>query len=109
MSRGRRPNAESQVLTASSDAASSQARARAPHEVLRDKLLTELQEKNPGVALTHLQEATNGRPSLARYCVDIDRVLGQAAVAKYHSAKKAQAYARPVCDTSYASGVAQGH
>lgn len=103
------PNAESQVLTASSDAASSQARARAPHEVLRDKLLTELQEKNPGVALTHLQEATNGRPSLARYCVDIARVLGQAAVAKYHSAKKAQAYARPVCDTSYASGVAQGH
>lgn len=103
------PNAESQVLTASSETASTARAARAPHEVLRDRLLTELQEKNPGVALTHLQAATNGRPSLARYCADIARVLGQAAVAKYHSVRKAQAYSRPVCDTSFASGVAQGH
>ncbi|GGX83812.1 MULTISPECIES: hypothetical protein [Streptomyces] len=96
--------ADSQVLTASSDNASTQARIRAPHEVLHDKLLTELQEKNPGVALSHLQEATNGRPSLARHCVEIARSLGRAAVAKY-GPRQAQRFARPVCDTSYASGV----
>ncbi|PHQ51653.1 hypothetical protein BLA24_12550 [Streptomyces cinnamoneus] len=103
------PNAESQVLTASSDNASTVATARAPHEVLRDRLLSELQEKNPGVALTHLQEATNGRPSLAQHCADIARALGRAAVAKYHSVTRAQAYSRPVCDTAFATGVAQGH
>ncbi|MFH8789989.1 hypothetical protein [Streptomyces roseoverticillatus] len=96
--------ADSQVLTASSNTASTQARGLAPHEVLRDKLLTEMQEKNPGVALTHLQQATNGRPSLARHCVEIARSLGRAAVAKY-GPKQAQSYARPVCDTSYATGV----
>lgn len=103
------PNAESQVLTASSGTASSQAKARAPHEVLRDRLLTELQQKNPGVALTDLQRETESRPSLARYCGQIARALGRAAVAKYGS-RKAQGYSRPVCDTSFASGVvAQGH
>ncbi len=102
------PNAESQVLTASSNNASTVATARAQHEVLRDRLLKELQEKNPGVALTHLQEATNGRPSLARYCVGIARTLGQAAVRKLGQ-RKAQSYARPVCDTAYATGVVQGH
>ncbi|GHF46309.1 membrane protein [Streptomyces mashuensis] len=99
------PNAESQVLTASSDNASTVATVRAPHEVLRDRLLSELQEKNPGVALTHLQEATNGRPSLAAHCAEIARALGRAAVAKYRSVKQAQSYARPVCDVSYATGV----
>ncbi|GAA0450750.1 hypothetical protein ACFQ2B_18510 [Streptomyces stramineus] len=102
------PNAESQVLTASSDTASTQAKAaRAPHEVLRDRLLTQLQEKNPSVALTDLQTAVNGRPSLARHCADLARALGRAAVAKY-GPKQAQNYSRPVCDTSFASGVAQG-
>jgi hypothetical protein len=76
--------------------------------VLRDKLLLELQEKNPGVALTHLQEAVNGRPSLAKHCVSIARALGRAAVRVY-GPSRAQSYARPVCDTSFASGVASQH
>lgn len=103
------PSADSQVLTASSDTASTQAKAaRAPYEVLRDQLLTELQVKNPGIALTHLQAATNGRPSLAQHCAELARALGRAAVAKY-GAKQAQKFSRPVCDTSFASGVAQAH
>ncbi|MBT2382295.1 hypothetical protein [Streptomyces sp. ISL-11] len=103
------PTSETQVLTAASNTASTQARAaRAPHEVLRDKLLKDLQEKNPSVALSHLQTATNGRPSLARHCAEIARALGRAAVAKY-GPRGAQSYSRPVCDTSYASGVVQGH
>lgn len=103
------PSAESQILTASSDRASTRAVHRAPHELLRDRLLAELQEKDPGVALTHLQAATNGRPSLARHCADIARALGRAAVAKYGGTQQAQGYARPVCDTSFASGITQAY
>jgi hypothetical protein len=95
------------VLAASSEDVSTRASSRAPQDVLRDKLLLELQEKDPGVALTHLQEAVNGRPSLAKHCASIARALGRAAVRVY-GPSRAQAYARPVCDTSFASGVAGG-
>ncbi|MEU7641342.1 MULTISPECIES: hypothetical protein [unclassified Streptomyces] len=97
---------ESQVLAASSGKASTQAGPRAAQDVLRDRLLVELQEKDPGVALTHLQEATTARPSLAKHCASIARALGRAAVAKYGAAHRAQAFSRPVCDTSFATGVA---
>jgi hypothetical protein len=99
------------VLTASdvsAAGASSKAKVRAPQEILRDKLLAELQEENPGVVLTHLQEAVNGRPSLAKHCVSIARALGRAAVRVY-GPTRAQSYARPVCDTSFATGVAAAH
>lgn len=79
--------------------------SRAPHDVLRDELLLELQEQDPEAALTHLQRAVNGRPSLARHCASIARALGRAAV-KVYGPSRAQSYARPVCDTSFASGVA---
>ncbi|MEU6096579.1 hypothetical protein [Streptomyces sp. NPDC047079] len=95
----------SSMLAASSEDVSTRASSRAPQDVLRDKLLLELQERNPGVALTHLQQAVNGRPSLARHCASIARALGRAAVRVYGPAR-AQSYARPVCDTSFASGVA---
>ncbi|GHH90851.1 hypothetical protein [Streptomyces capillispiralis] len=97
----------SPMLTAadtSSADASSRAGARAPHEALRDALLVELQEEDPGVALTHLQQAVNDRPSLAKHCASIARTLGKAAVRVY-GPTKAQSYARPVCDTAFASGV----
>ncbi|PZT70539.1 hypothetical protein DN402_19215 [Streptomyces sp. SW4] len=99
------------VLTASeatSPKASSPAASRAPHEVLRDRLLTELQEEDPGVALTHLQQAVDDRPSLARHCASIARALGRAAVRVY-GPTRAQSYARPVCDTAFASGVLAAH
>ncbi|MEV0172924.1 hypothetical protein AB0I00_17620 [Streptomyces sp. NPDC050803] len=104
-------NPSDSVLTAS-DASVSDAKPgdtpRAPHDVLRDQLLTELQQEDPGVALTHLQEAVNGRPSLARHCASIARALGHAAVRLY-GPTRAQSYARPVCDTSFASGVLAAH
>ncbi|MEU0581214.1 hypothetical protein ABZ465_28755 [Streptomyces griseoincarnatus] len=78
--------------------------ARAPQDVLRDQLLMELQKKDPGAALTQLQQAVNDRPSLAEHCASIARSLGKAAVRVY-GPTKAQSYARPVCDTSFASGV----
>lgn len=79
-------------------------RARPPQDVLRDQLLAELQDEDPGVVLTHLQQAVNDRPSLAEHCVSIARTLGRAA-ANIHGPDRAQSYARPVCDTAFASGV----
>ncbi|MET9774703.1 hypothetical protein ABZ023_10630 [Streptomyces sp. NPDC006367] len=93
---------------ASSSKASSPAVSRAPHEVLRDRLLIELQEEDPGVALTHLQQAVDDRPSLAKHCASIARALGRAAV-KVYGPTRAQSYARPVCDTAFASGVLAAH
>ncbi|MHC3469116.1 hypothetical protein ACYF6T_10400 [Streptomyces sp. 7R007] len=101
----------SSVLTASDtidDAkggAAAAAAHRAPQDVLRDRLLSELQDDDPGVVLTHLQEAVTARPSLAEHCVSIARALGRAA-ARVYGPSKAQSFARPVCDTSFASGVA---
>ncbi|GGJ30722.1 hypothetical protein [Streptomyces brasiliensis] len=92
----------------SSAAVSSRPVTRTPQDVLRDQLMAELQEKNPGVVLTHLQQAVNGHPVLAKHCASIARSLGRAAVRLY-GASRAQSYARPVCDTSFASGVLAGH
>ncbi|GFH36745.1 hypothetical protein [Streptomyces pacificus] len=97
---------ESQMLTASSENVSVRATPRAPHEVLREKLLADLQQKDPGVALTNLQRAVESRPSLARHCMTIARDLGRAAVARY-GPTRAQSFSRPVCDTSFAAGVSQ--
>ena len=100
--------ASSSSVLAASDVSSAEVSSktvpRTPQDVLRDELMTELQEKNPGVVLTHLQQAVNGHPSLARHCSSIARALGKAAVRLY-GATRAQSYARPVCDTAFASGV----
>ncbi|MEV6835223.1 hypothetical protein AB0N17_11995 [Streptomyces sp. NPDC051133] len=101
----------SSVLAASdvtSAEVSSKAVSHAPQDVLRDRLMNELQSQNPGVVLTHLQQAVNGHPSLARHCSSIARALGRAAV-RIYGAPRAQSYARPVCDTAFASGVLAAH
>ncbi|MFB7262842.1 hypothetical protein ACFCXH_11825 [Streptomyces nojiriensis] len=96
----------SQVLTASAEDVSVPAKPRAAHEVLRDQLVGELQQGGrPDDVLTHLQQEVDRRPSLAEHCVGIARAVGRAAVDAY-GPTKAQSFARPVCDTSYASGVA---
>ncbi|MDO0927118.1 hypothetical protein QQY24_17490 [Streptomyces sp. TG1A-8] len=89
---------------ASAGTAPAKAFPRTPQDVLRDRLMTELQDHDPGVVLTHLQQAVNGHPALARHCSSIARSLGRAAVRVY-GAPRAQSYARPVCDTAFASGV----
>ncbi|MER6565009.1 hypothetical protein ABT288_02070 [Streptomyces sp. NPDC001093] len=92
----------------SSAEVSDKAVALAPQDMLRDQLMSELQDENPGVVLTHLQQAVDGHPSLARHCAAIARALGQAAV-RIYGAPRAQSYARPVCDTAFASGVLAAH
>jgi hypothetical protein len=99
-------NSESRVLSAASDTVSVRAKSRTSQDILRDKLLVELQEKDPGIALTHLQREIEARPSLARHCMSIARSLGRAAVAHY-GPTRAQSFSRPVCDTSFAYGVSQ--
>ncbi|GGR10486.1 MULTISPECIES: hypothetical protein [Streptomyces] len=91
-------------LTASAKDVSVPAKSRAPQDVLRDQLLAELQAKDPGVALTRLQREVENRPSLAQHCMSIARDLGRAAVQRY-GPTRAQSFSRPVCDTSYATGV----
>ncbi|MEU6867289.1 hypothetical protein ABZ924_29260 [Streptomyces sp. NPDC046876] len=99
-------NSSSRILTASAEDVSVPAKPRAPQDVLRDKLLGELQQgEMPGDVLTHLQQEVDKRPSLAGHCMGIARALGRAAVEAY-GPTKAQSFARPVCDTSYATGVA---
>ncbi|MFJ6478599.1 MULTISPECIES: hypothetical protein [unclassified Streptomyces] len=96
----------SQIVTASAEDVSVPAKPRAAHEVLRDQLVGELQQGGrPDDVLTHLQQEVDRRPSLAEHCVGIARAVGRAAVDAY-GPTKAQSFARPVCDTSYASGVA---
>ncbi|WP_330453009.1 MULTISPECIES: hypothetical protein [unclassified Streptomyces] len=105
-------DSDSQLLAASArtvpDAkgAAKEAKVRAPEDVLRDRLLQDLRAKDPGVALTELQRAVEGRPSLAKHCMSIAKTLGKAAVDKY-GPTRAHRFSRPVCDTSFASGVAQ--
>lgn len=97
---------ETQLLTAASETTAKQAKTLAPQDVLLDKLLLELREKDPGAALTSLQRTVEGRPSLAKHCMSIARALGKAAVDQY-GPTRAHRFSRPVCDTSFASGVAQ--
>ncbi|MGW4033092.1 hypothetical protein ACWEFL_27995 [Streptomyces sp. NPDC004838] len=97
---------ESQLLSASSQNVSVRAASRAPQDVLRDRLVAELQEKDPGTVLTSLQREVEARPSLAEHCMSIARAIGRAAVDRL-GPTRAQTYSKPVCDTSFASGVAQ--
>ncbi|WP_247597690.1 hypothetical protein [Streptomyces sp. RKND-216] len=99
---------ESQLLTASAEKSSTrQGAPAAPEDVLQERLITELQAKDPGVALTSLQREMQRRPSLAEHCTSIAKALGRAAVKKYGAVHRAQGFSRPVCDTSFATGVAQ--
>ncbi|WP_328926362.1 hypothetical protein OG429_18165 [Streptomyces sp. NBC_00190] len=96
----------SQILTAAAEDVSVPAKPRAAQDLLRDKLVGEIQQgQEPGDVLTHLQQEVDKRPSLAAHCVGIARALGRAAVDAY-GPTKAQSFSRPVCDTSYATGVA---
>ncbi|UCM88765.1 hypothetical protein [Streptomyces marincola] len=94
-------SSDAHMLTAAAEKA-----RQTPQEVLRDRLVTTLRRQDPSAALTGLQEAISRDPALAPHCAEIAQALGEAAVEKYGSTTRAQAHARPVCDTSYAAGVA---
>ena len=87
---------ESQFLTASSETVHRTRNATAaPQDVLRDRLLAELQEKDPGVALTHLQRAVE-RAAVARPALRLASPGRSAGPPSPSTARtRAQAFARP--------------
>lgn len=101
---------DQQVLAASSSTSGNSSdavrqQATTPQDALRARLLQTLRTQDPGTALDQLAQAMQQQPSLTRYCTDLARDLGQAAVRKYQGdVKRAQSFARPVCDGSYAVG-----
>lgn len=101
---------ESQVLASTADQdidAPATSRGPSPaYAKLEETLVTELLQQDPSVALTSLQRAVDRKPELAEYCPELARTLGEAAVHKYGSVERAQEFSRPVCDTSFATGVA---
>ncbi|MDB1088021.1 hypothetical protein PJ985_10635 [Streptomyces sp. ACA25] len=101
------PPSGTQVVATAERLHDEQAAQRAPEEVLHDELVAELHTDGPDAALSSLQVAMHHDPSLADHCPEIARSLGRATVAKYGSAERAQEHARPVCDTSFATGVAE--
>ncbi len=112
------PSNDQQTLTASSRAAtasssdavrSTGSTRSTPEDVLLARLLQQLRTQDPGAALDSLQQAMQQQPSLTRYCTAIARELGQAAVRKYQGdVRRAQSFARPVCDGSFAAGTMAG-
>lgn len=101
------------VAAASSDgtigrsASASVAHGQAPQDALRADLLEELRAHNPGTALDLLERTMREKPSLTPYCTSLAAELGRAAVRKYNGdVQRARSFARPVCDGSFAAGVA---
>lgn len=79
----------------------------APQESLRVVLLDELRAKNPSAALDLLERSMREQPSLTPYCTSLAGELGKAAVRKYQGdVQRARSFARPVCDGSFAAGIA---
>ena len=104
--------AESQVLTASAkqtrpdaEPAESTAVPRSPQRALFERLVGELHRKDPGFALTSLQREMQRKPSLSKHCTELARALGRIAVQEYGE-QRAASFSRPVCDTAFATGVA---
>jgi len=101
---------QQQVLAASASSQTGSDAVTSPQDALRNRLLQQLNSQNPGVALDSLQQAMQQQPSLTQYCTGIARDLGQAAVRKYRGdIRRAQSYARPVCDGSFAAGTLAGN
>nr|WP_223242074.1 hypothetical protein [Streptomyces sp. CBMA123] len=79
----------------------------APQESLRVALLDELRAKNPSAALDLLERSMREQPALTPYCTSLATELGKAAVRKYQGdVQRARSFARPVCDGSFAAGIA---
>ncbi|MFJ2576102.1 hypothetical protein [Kitasatospora aureofaciens] len=79
----------------------------APQEALRVALLDELRAHSPAAALDLLERSMREQPSLTPYCTSLATELGKATVKKYQGdVQRARSFARPVCDGSFAAGIA---
>ncbi|MFJ2865004.1 hypothetical protein [Kitasatospora sp. NPDC087314] len=104
---GRSATANAATGTTANAAAGKSSDGLAPQESLRVALLDELRAKNPSAALDLLERSMREQPSLTPYCTSLATELGKAAVRKYQGdVQRARSFARPVCDGSFAAGIA---
>jgi hypothetical protein len=80
---------------------------QAPQDALRTDLLEELRSRGAGSALDLLERTMREQPSLTPYCTTLAKELGQATLKLYQGdVQRARSFARPVCDGSFAAGIA---
>ncbi len=79
----------------------------APQDALRADLMEELRSRGAGSALDLLERTMREQPALTPYCSTLAKDLGRAALQKYQGdVQRTRSFARPVCDGSFAAGVA---
>ncbi|MDH6135354.1 hypothetical protein P3T37_004769 [Kitasatospora sp. MAA4] len=79
----------------------------APQDALRADLMEELRTQGAGSALDLLDRTMREQPSLTPFCTGLAEDLGRAAVKQYQGdVQRARSFARPVCDGSFAAGIA---
>ncbi|MGF1431598.1 hypothetical protein [Kitasatospora sp. LaBMicrA B282] len=80
---------------------------QAPQDALRTDLMAELRQHGAGAALDLLQRTMTAQPTLTPYCTTLAKELGQATLKLYQGdVQRARSFARPVCDGSFAAGIA---
>lgn len=78
-----------------------------PQDALRTDLMEELRSRGPAAALDLLDRSMTAQPSLTPYCTTLAKELGQATLKLYQGdVQRARSFARPVCDGSFAAGIA---
>ncbi|WP_035800511.1 hypothetical protein [Kitasatospora mediocidica] len=79
----------------------------APQDALRADLMEELRTRGAGSALDLLDRTMREQPSLTPFCTGLAEDLGRATVKQYQGdVQRARSFARPVCDGSFAAGIA---
>ncbi|MDH6116932.1 hypothetical protein [Kitasatospora sp. GAS204B] len=78
-----------------------------PQDALRTDLMQELRSRGAAAALDLLDRSMTAQPALTPYCSTLAKELGQATLKLYQGdVQRARSFARPVCDGSFAAGIA---
>ncbi|MCX4748243.1 hypothetical protein OG455_22460 [Kitasatospora sp. NBC_01287] len=78
-----------------------------PQDALRTDLMSELRSRGAAAALDLLERSMTEEPNLTPYCTTLAKELGQATLKLYQGdVQRARSVARPVCDGSFAAGIA---
>ncbi|MFI6444614.1 hypothetical protein [Kitasatospora sp. NPDC050543] len=75
---------------------------------LRNKLMTEMEQTDPGVALADLDKITKAQPYTVRFCHPIAHELGHAAVKRFNADfQKVISYPHETCAAGYLHGAVE--
>jgi hypothetical protein len=95
------------TANAGAGSAAQQHPGMAPQDALRADLMEELRSRGAASALDLLERSMREQPALTPYCTSLAKDLGQATLKKYQGdVQRARSFARPVCDGSFAAGIA---